>query len=503
MQCLDRRGFCRGAGALIALASMGGTGTTSRCDAGAARGNGDGGPPFAVPLGQRQLFLDDYGVERLEGLSRTMHAASKKGAVIRCAGDEMFVQTRMAPIWDARAARYRLWSIIARVAGPTGSGYHESLDGISWSRPALARAGDSSGRGYVYVRPAGARVECAVLNSLTAEPSRRYVGLTWLNGGAQPIASDGSEWRVLPVPPIPSSDEYNLSVDPMERIFVATVKRSGPNGRAVALSTSHDFDRWTTPEPIFHADETDQERARSVIRRHLDDPSLQQPLYNSPADHHADVYNMGVFRYEGLYLGMPSIFHHTGKIPAGNQDGFHHVQLACSRDLRRWQRLGDRAPFIAPSPVGPGVYDTMQCIGPSSPVPHGDELRFYYTGIRVREGYQGQRDMGAICLATLRRDGFVSLDAGPEEGALFTAPFRHPGGELHLNVDASGGAAIVEVLPAGDAPRLQPFTGAPIRGNHPDARVTVPPGPAPPLTGALVRLRVRLHRARLYSYWFQ
>ena len=32
---------------------------------------------FAVPLGQRQLFLDDIGVERTDNLRKTLHQPDK------------------------------------------------------------------------------------------------------------------------------------------------------------------------------------------------------------------------------------------------------------------------------------------------------------------------------------------------------------------------------------------------------------------------------------------
>lgn len=38
---------------------------------------------FQVPAGQRQLFLDDVGIAKIENLKRTMHQPDKKGAVIR------------------------------------------------------------------------------------------------------------------------------------------------------------------------------------------------------------------------------------------------------------------------------------------------------------------------------------------------------------------------------------------------------------------------------------
>ena len=53
---------------------------------------------------------------------------------------------------------------------------------------------------------------------------------------------------------------------------------------------------------------------------------------------------------------------------------------------------------------------------------------------------------GPICLAKLRRDGFVSVDAGDETGMLVTKPFRCSGGPLTINASARGGMVSVAVL---------------------------------------------------------
>jgi hypothetical protein len=58
----------------------------------------------------------------------------------------------------------------------------------------------------------------------------------------------------------------------------------------------------------------------------------------------------------------------------------------------------------------------------------------------------------AIGLASWRRNGFVSLDAGAYEATVLTRAVRVEGGEaavLELNVDASGGSLRVALLPAG------------------------------------------------------
>ena len=165
------------------------------------------------------------------------------------------------------------------------------------------------------------------------------------------------------------------------------------------------------------------------------------------ATYNVDVYMMSVFRYESLYIGLPALYYQTGRGPAdwlgfdelpiapamlslyrrsGDWSGFHDVQLACSRDLRHWKRLGNRESFIGSSPLGGGAYDTANIKPPSAPVVRGDELWFYYTGGRfygVVLDRASHRLASAVCLAVLRRDGFVSLDAGNDAGTVLTRSF--------------------------------------------------------------------------------
>ncbi|MFV2070552.1 MAG: hypothetical protein ACC645_26595, partial [Pirellulales bacterium] len=56
------------------------------------------------------------------------------------------------------------------------------------------------------------------------------------------------------------------------------------------------------------------------------------------------------------------------------------------------------------------------------------------------------RNGGAICLAVLRRDGFISLDAGDQEGFVVTKPFAMPAGKLFVNTDARNGSLRVDAL---------------------------------------------------------
>jgi hypothetical protein len=230
-------------------------------------------------------------------------------------------------------------------------------------------------------------------------------------------------------------------------------------------------------------------------------------------------------------------FHRIGK---NNQAGPGEIQLAASRDLLNWRRLGDRRPFI---PRGePGEFDWASAWYASGPIVKDDKLWFYYTGNCTT--HAGTRDNDywnrllarvesgelpgacSIGLATLRRDGFVSLDAGETPGTLLTNVFRWPDqGRLHINTDAAGGEVRVAVCQPDGTPYRGYEQSEPLTGDQPDACLrwqrptkvsngprhthgteaeagAVDPADVEVLIGGKpARLRISARRAALYSYW--
>ena len=127
---------------------------------------------------------------------------------------------------------------------------------------------------------------------------------------------------------------------------------------------------------------------------------------------------------------------------------------------------------------------------------------FYYTAGR---GYayisiDTVWDGGAICLAVLRRDGFISLDAGQNEGSIVTKPFKLPGSKLFVNVDATKGELRVAVLGKDDKVLA---VSEPTKGDLPRGGVKWRKGNIADLQGKAVSLRFTLHNASLYSYWME
>ena len=133
-----------------------------------------------------------------------------------------------------------------------------------------------------------------------------------------------------------------------------------------------------------------------------------------------------------------------------------------------------------------------------------DELWFYFgafsgQGSVLKTGEIGAFEQdnamyagGSTGLATLRRDGFASLDAGPEQGVLSTRPVRFSGSRLFVNVDCPEGELRVEVVDDhGDA--IPPFMASlcrPIMGNRTKAEVVWRDGgDLSPVAGRTVQFR--------------
>ena len=104
---------------------------------------------------------------------------------------------------------------------------------------------------------------------------------------------------------------------------------------------------------------------------------------------------------------------------------------------------------------------------------------------------------GAIHLATMRRDGFMSLDAGAEEGVVTTDRFALQSPWLCVNVDACRGSLVVEAVDEGSVVARSKE----VRGDQLRYPVQWETGGLQTHLNRFVQLRFRLHNAALFSYW--
>ena len=468
------------------------------------------------PKKHRQLFLDDHGLILNQTTTRTLHPPQKFGPLISGG-----VQSRSAPIWNPEKNIWEWWYM------GQGARYATSKDGEHWEKPHLGLyAWEGSKNNNIACDPEGPGMYHIVRDERDPDPGRRYKALFSSSDRRAGVSPDGFHWTMLDSIAIPSQDESQFTWDPYTEQYLALVKQQTEWGRSVWLSTSKDFTTFTDPVLIFHSDEIDRENRRQRVRKIIEDPAYITPPLLDDIDYIAEIYNMAVLPYQGLYIGFPTVFNPFGAIPppATNFTRINQIEMAVSRDLYTWDRVADRTPFIGIEPFDGQNYGTSQLLMSGPPIVRDDgEIWCYYNALRMPGSIEMYRrfnrckelfrlgidqrhfdDAGALSLAKLPRDRFVSID-GDEIGTIITRPFYWRGEDLCINADARWGEIYAEIQ---DAESGRPHPGFWVPGEEP-----------PPFTGDSlgakftwkhphdlnfekpVRLKFYLHQARLFSYW--
>ena len=485
----------------------------------------------------KQLFLDDHAVESTWGVVRRLHQPERQGPVLKAdrSRQQTLVQSNSVPQWNPEKDLWEWWYAVFADAAPyppvSGDVYYAtSTDGVGWDRPALSlyewRGSTDNNLAYHskidFLRRRGQRnpvdigerrLHHIVRDERDPDPQRRYKALASDadNSRRYPALSpDGSHWTFPHVPGIPSNDTSQLFYDDFNGRFAATVKQHTEWGRSVWMSTSDDFVEWTDPVLVLHTDEVDQRNRKQRIRQVVDDPAyLSPPTVDEETDYIAQLYTMSVMPYEGLYVGFPLLFNPAGPDgPQMNHCGINQTELAVSRDLYNWERVADREVFLGIQPWDGANYGTCQVAVCGRPIVRDDEIWVYHNAARFRgvpESYAPQyreyfNDLGALELARLRLDGFVSMDAD-DAGSIVTGPMEARGQRLYVNAQAVGGvraavldAETMEPLPGFTASECEPLTGDQLAGG-----LAWPQGPID--ADRPVRMRFELANAKLYAFW--
>src|SRR6185436_19219163 len=199
---------------------------------------------------------------------------------------------------------------------------------------------------------------------------------------------------------------------------------------------------------------------------------------------------MPVYRHAGIWWGMLAPF---------LWNDLYASEIAWSRDGWDFQRLPARQHFIEFGPAG--AWDHSMVVASPQWVEVGDEWRFYYAG------FDGAHDdpkgrTGAIGLATMRKEGFVSQHGPKTGGVVCTRAIRWPGGALVVNADAHAGEMKVRVsdelrkpLKGFNYDDMTPFTGDSV-----SQEIQWGGKSLDEFKGKVVRLEFQLHEADLYTF---
>ena len=238
--------------------------------------------------------------------------------------------------------------------------------------------------------------------------------------------------------------------------------------RRIARTESVDLHEWSDPQMVVVPDELDP----------------------------VELYGMPVFKYEGYYFGLLQIYHSDTKATI-------EIQLAFSRDGKRWDRLPTRELFLGlGTQHGQGADFDSGMIIVNRPVVVGDELWFYYTGYKaVHTHFTNSYAMG---LAVAKLDRLIGRVTPPgESGLLLTRPLLWQGEALEINASSGNGMIQVEVLSEGgevvegfERTSSVEFGGDALRQQMQwkDGRTMAV------LNGRCIRLKFYLSTAALYSF---
>jgi hypothetical protein len=488
---MNRRDFLNGVqGAFYSAAAA-----ALASPSGAAKPAAPDGPaqPRDIGLGP-QLFLDQFLIDRIEGLRREVQAPQRLARPVLDSKTFGTTQPYLSVVHDRAGQRFRMWYN----RGP--SVWHaESADGIHWAKPRLAW---NVARGYgASLVDDGARA---------TDPRRRYKIANWQGpprNQAAPAAGmhvafspDGFDWTahngnpVLPSWPQGQGkvvahgvgDIVDVYYDPLAQLYRAALKlpalasdgyAPGPRAgntfrRLVGISSSRDFVDWERPRRILTPDARD--------------------------DGLLEFYGMGGMHLRGrLHIGLVRVLRDDLPCdPGGPRDGIGYTVLATSRDGVTWQRL--REPFLDRNPERGSWDHAMTWM--SAALPAGDEIYFYYGGY-ARGHKVAAATERQIGLARMKRDRYLALTTTRDEGTLLTQPFVVPGGRLTINARAARGQVRVRILAPDGRPMPDFGDAAAIAGDVlvGEARWV---RPLASLRGQPVRLEFRLRQAALFGFEF-
>lgn len=462
-----------------------------------------------ITAGYRQLFLDDAMVAEIDGLRRVVHQPKKykenpiirhhqtpwQGFRAQLYGTVLYIPAeKKFKMWYLSGARFpdeEPIRVNGRLVCPNFQllAYAESDNGFHWRLPELGLVDFNGSKENNLCRISRENAEGVgvLYDPHDPDAQRRYKAFYWEHDNCGPrqfdpttpvnamsvsFSPDGKSWTDHPGNPVipqPSDTGHQALYDSHLGKYVV-YGRFGAGGRKVARSESDDFVHWTPSKRVF---ETDAE----------DGPGAQ-------------FYGMGTTIYEGVYVGLPWMYwaETTQRMD---------VQLATSRDGIHWERAGDRQTFM---PNGPkGSWDGGCIFTAAQPVQRvGDKIFIFYSALKLthEEERPSRQERGSygessIGVATLRRDGFLSLTPYFHEGSITTKPLSLPEGTLRVNADvADDGEVRVTVLGEDGVVLAE---SQPVSGDQLDAAVSFDK-PLP--VGHTVSLRFVLRKSHLYAYWF-
>lgn len=452
-------------------------------------------PPALIPIDVgRQLFVDDFLIEETD-LKRVCHRAEYFPGNPVLKPDKPWEMDTVsgghpAPtampfsdgVWfDPKDHLFKMWYMGGYVKSTC---YAESRDGIAWEKPTLDVV---PGTNIVQMEKRDSNAVWLDLNE--PDPQRRFKMFVYSlaqegNLGIY-FSPDGIHWKNSGVRSGPTGDRTTAFFNPFRNVWVYSIRDYAAGGigryrRYWEHKDALEGAQWQAGQPPFWvgADTLD------AVRQDLQTP--------------CELYNFDAAAYESVMIGLFDIWRGQPKDRAKPNE----LCIGFSRDGFHWSRPTHEAFIPVSEESGRWNWANVQSAGGCCLVVR-DRIYFY---VSARQGVPGSSASG-VCstgLATLRRDGFASMEAGAESGTLTTRPLRFSGKYLFVNAATSGGELRVALLNDAGNP-IAPYTlenCTPIAVDN--TRMRVQWKDADDLAGYAgrpVRFRFSLRNGALFSFW--
>ena len=472
-----------------------------------------------VKIGKvRQLFLDNYLIAESQHLTRQVHRPKRYegNPIVTPDGPrEAMNRVVVAHVMQFTAApRFRMWywsypGWHKRENDQQirhGSSYAVSDDGMTWRKPDLDLHKIEGSELRNIVIPYG-QMHGIFDEPDESDPQKRFKALVLVEarrirdgrltreytipeGYYLHTSPDGIQWkgdlsrRIIPslyrgyhISQNGIGDTTRFWWDPLQKKYIGDVKFVLPDMRSRGIMESDDLIHWSRPVPTFAA-----------------------------RDDHNEIYGHRGFVYQGMYVGMRWVYV-RGRTKAHSSN----VELDCSRDGSHWTRVAAGQPFMDFNP-NHDTWDGSK-MKPVAMLEVGDEIWIYYNGMPTElelnnpEFPDTLHTKTSAGLAKLRRDRFVSINAGGKAGTLVTRPLTFRGKKLHVNCEVAGAGRLTVGVVTGGGQPIEGYTiesCRPLTGDGIDIPVAWHENTdLPNLAGSPLKLRFDLQNAKLYSFWIE
>lgn len=471
--------------------------------------------PEVIPVNVgRQLFVDSFLIAETN-LEKVVHTPRFYEGNPVLEPDKEWEKTTegglyAAPfsdgIWyDEKDRKFKMWylagaGILHKEDSQTFyTGYAESEDGKRWTKPALDIWNQTN-----IVDTCNRDAATIWLDKQEKDPSKRY---KMFNVERRPTdrrwqfilkySSDGIHWTEGVAQSGDLYDRSSAFYNPFRDVWALSMRYA-----TKVSSRSRSYLENKDPETAVSFAHRIRKGVPDKNMVYWFTPSDKEPRHPKFPEVNPGIYNFDAIAYESIMLGLYSVWQgpENGVCAKLGIQKKNEIFLGYSRDGFHFYRPSFQ-PFMAVNETeGAWNWGNMQSIN-GVPLVVGDSLYFYSSGRqRNKIMWDSYTSTG---LATLRRDGFVSMH-GDKDGYLLTEKIQFDGTYLFVNADVKGTLA-VEILDA-DGKTLEGFTKkdcvAVKKTDQTKLLITwKKQQDVTSLTGKVVRLKFYLNHADIYAFW--